>query len=501
MNNPQELRDYYENLIKAHKKLSKRLEIFKLKNLDMQSNEYAKIVNEFNLVNVNINEFNNKFGKFIKKRKNSLGKFNIELFLNAGGDKPIKKNNETEDNDTNGEKDRKKGRKRGVKGMNNDMNENFNPNAFNEQRNMVSNFDGYKRQGPGENVNDVFGNNFYEKNIYPGMVTNPINNMNSRNLNENLPRGTTPKMKSDEEKGIKHPAIQNRMVMNFPANSPRPENMGRMNSPYMPNRQMINQKAMTNPYYNPHMNTPHVNNYQMNMPYNYQHMSPPFSNNQMFGRNEEGMNMNKNFPIYSPYVQNAHRSPMQQFPKKSPMNFQENFVNPNEVFDPNYIKNKQSAVMPDSNFPSSVKSSSMVFPKQFNKSPEENLPKENLKEETCQFLGTTTFCKLSDKEDDSEIQNKLEMILGDIKLKDETKMYIKETCDVLIENICYISCMFAKNRNKEYLEEDDIKLALKTEYNIEFPDSVFRKKTCESELTHEKRIALLEKEKKKKGRL
>jgi len=95
----------------------------------------------------------------------------------------------------------------------------------------------------------------------------------------------------------------------------------------------------------------------------------------------------------------------------------------------------------------------------------------------------------------------LDEVLGRIKLGKDAKKYINEMCDIFIENICYSGCLVSKNRDSDILEVNDVKLALKAEFNIDFPEAAFQRKTYLIDSEHEKKVQNIEKENFKRSRM
>lgn len=387
MQNPHELKGYYETLIKNYKKLHKYLESSKAKNAS--SSEIENMQRNLNIIGDKISEFNRLYGAYIRKRRNSFGKFNIESFIGHLYGKNKEKRCKLE---------------RIYDNVESNLNIDLNTERSDESH-------GY--EGGAERSTDFYnpGNFFIDK--------------ESRNGVDCGRRG------HGKEIG---------------------EYIGHGKSPYY--------GGFFNEYYAPgDYNGTHAPSvYDMNSIYNGRRPENPACRTIPMGSYMEGLD-GKNSQYLTPSMFHT-----------------DDDASTKKGADPNYGTQHYKGSTGG---------------------------KQYLAEENFSALDSgTIFRNPSEREEyNKETVNRLEGILGTVKLKEETKMYIKEMCDVIIENICNTSCMIAKNACKEFLEEEDIKLAFKMEYNVEFPDIVKKYSAAENDLDHEKKMSSIEKEKKRKSKI
>lgn len=93
-----------------------------------------------------------------------------------------------------------------------------------------------------------------------------------------------------------------------------------------------------------------------------------------------------------------------------------------------------------------------------------------------------------------KIEDILEITGLDDPIDNETKVFIYELCDGFIEHMMHMSCALAYHRNKNTVEMCDVRLTLKTEVGLEFPeDFVYPLIRSESE-EHVKKMKMIEKD-------
>lgn len=418
MKNAHELKGYYETLIKNYKKLYKYIETCKLNGT--QANEQDNMHRNLGIIKDKINDFNNLYGAYIRKRRNSFGKFNIDAFINHIHGNKIEKRTKL---------------KRIYDNVENSLDVELKKT----------------------NVQEVVSKHSDNNNFY-----NPGNFF----MEHDESRGG--KRRDLGEKGYKIPKINN-----IRGDVKQADIVDGQNS----------YPGMYNIYYGNNGPQSYINN-EVNCGYN---MLDPYNdlNNlrNYAGRDCEPMQTNH----YAMISRNS--------PRPANKNNDSGFQNSNEV-------QYHSPYMFQYNEDSNKKGSSDT-----NSTSKQDKPvvtsKQNDDEQEFSMLESNYVFKHSDEKEgqSNETVSKIESILGDVKLSEKTKMFIKEMCDVIIESVCNTSCMIAKNSNRDYLEEDDIKLAFKMEYNISFSDVLTKFKVSEIDAEHEKKLGLIEKEKKRRFKL
>lgn len=125
--------------------------------------------------------------------------------------------------------------------------------------------------------------------------------------------------------------------------------------------------------------------------------------------------------------------------------------------------------------------------------------KNYTKEESIKFIESSALFKMPLKEDDelSMARNIYKSVYGIENPTEEELLAISEMYDVYLETISHTSCMIAKVKNKMAIEEDDIKLAIKMEFDIEFPDDFAINMDYEIVNDYEKKMAMIAKERRK----
>lgn len=123
------------------------------------------------------------------------------------------------------------------------------------------------------------------------------------------------------------------------------------------------------------------------------------------------------------------------------------------------------------------------------------------KEEACNFTDPTSYFKIPLKCDDEESMGHYiyKTVYGNDHPTDEEIQEMNEMYDVYLETICHTSCMIAKSKQKNIVDSEDMKLAIKMEFDVVFPDDVVSHPVTEIDGDHEKKMAMIAKEKHKKG--
>lgn len=417
MNNPHELKGYYESLIKNYKKLSKYID--NCKTSDVSTGEQDNMKRKLQLIKDKIDDFNRLYGAYIRKRRDSFGKFNIEAFINhLYGNAP-------------------KGKQCKLEKIYNNVETNLCIDLSSEKKLSSS--------SPLDVGNQIRNGNFYNPGNFFGDRENqyPDNKMGY----DNKICGKREDNKRGSKDLLIDPMNPYMGVYCYPTDY---EDYFQMRELAM-DAGNFNENIQNKNYQNPYNGL--KNEYQNSTDYNSKRDSAT--------KNNSGKSIESNVTKKDEYLD----------PKMFQFNEDSNKKNTPEM---------------------------KYYASQYKNSHKQGGYEEN-------FTGLnngTVFRNFNEKEEsNNETVHKFETILGDIKLSLKTKAYIKEMCDVIIENICNSSCLIAKNANKDFLDEEDIKLAFRMEYNVDFPDVVKKYKMTENDVEHEKKLNLIDKEKKRKTKI
>lgn len=77
---------------------------------------------------------------------------------------------------------------------------------------------------------------------------------------------------------------------------------------------------------------------------------------------------------------------------------------------------------------------------------------------------------------------------------DEARRFIYELCDSFVEHVMHMSCALAYHRNKDTVEICDVKMTLKTEVDLEFPDDLVHSPVRNESEDHIKRLQMVERD-------
>lgn len=245
--------------------------------------------------------------------------------------------------------------------------------------------------------------------------------------------------------------------------------------------------GMGMPLYNsPDLAAAQYHRNEMNkMPFHPQQHNMQYSD-KPWQRTEQLHNMNK-------YLNKPNTSVNTQGGQKRKYNDNSiQYINPSDIFQDTVQKNnKQKQIIDRKN-----------MNMQRNTAPEPN-DDSSMKEEPCKFIEPTSVFKTSVKEEDEQCMGRhvYKTVYGNDNPTDEELTEMNEMYDIYLETICNTSCMIAKANNKTVLDEEDIRLAIKMEFDVIYPDDVTTHPVVEIDADHEKKIAMIAKERRKKSNM
>lgn len=97
-------------------------------------------------------------------------------------------------------------------------------------------------------------------------------------------------------------------------------------------------------------------------------------------------------------------------------------------------------------------------------------------------------------EKERTLEDVIEIVGSHEPIDGETRDFVYELCDSFLEHVMHMSCALAYHRNKSAVEKSDIRLALKTEADLELHDDLIHGSLKNDTDEHVKRLRIIDKD-------